>query len=136
MLPGPAGMTGTAERERAALENAASGRQVVGEAVDHDLAAFDPRRGEGSRRAPGIVGGGFRLVDAAGRGEQAPERARRRGGERPERRLGALHLGQGGLAQHGNEGEVGRRAQVRKVDVAELAGERAAPPMQFAEPVA
>ena len=84
----------------------------------------------------GSASGGLRLVDAAGRSEEARERARRRGGERAERRLGALHLGERGLAQHGYQREVGRASAMPKVQVAELAGERVALALQRAETVA
>ncbi len=126
----------TAERERAALEDPAARREVVGETVDHRLAALNAGGGERPRRAPRIGVGGLRLVDAGGRRKEAREGAGRRGGERAERRLGALHFGERGLPQYRDQREVRRRAQRGEVDVAELAGKRMALPMQFAEPIA
>ena len=76
------------------------------------------------------------FVDAARRGEEARERTERRRCEAAERRLGGLHRGEVGLAQNRDQREIGGRAQLSEIDVADLAGERMAPPMQFAEPIA
>jgi hypothetical protein len=63
-IAGTGGDHGTAERHRAAFENAPARRQVIGKAVGDDVALFDPRRGEGLGRAPGIAAGGFGLVNS------------------------------------------------------------------------
>ena len=136
-VPRPGRNDRAAERHRAAFENPAAGRQVVGEAVDHDLARLDPRGGEGLCRAPGV--GGRRIRARRGR------RARRTGaGNAP---IGAAaRPPNGGSAacisasadfrSTGISARSARPAQVADVDVADLAGERVAQSVQFAEPVA
>ena len=55
-----------AERERAALEDPSAGRQVIGKAVDNDVAGGDARRGKHLGRAPRIAADGLRFVDSPG----------------------------------------------------------------------
>ena len=78
----------------------------------------------------------LRLVDAAGRSEQARERVGRRRRETAERRLGGLQSASADLRKTGISSQVRRSAEFAEIDVAELAGERMAAPVQFAEPVA
>ena len=80
-----------AKRQRAAFEDPPAGRQMIGKAVDDDLAGGDARGGEGFCRAPGVAPGGFGFVDPAGRSKEARESLCRRGGEAAERRPGPLH---------------------------------------------
>ena len=93
-IAGTGGDDGAAKRERAAFEDPSAGREVIGKAVDDDLARSDAGRGERLGRAPGIAAGGLRLVNSPGRREQTRERARRRHSEAAERRLGGLQLPQ------------------------------------------
>ena len=127
-------MTGAAERERAALEDPSAGREVIGKAVDDDLARSDAGRGKRLGRAPGIAAGELRFVNSPGRSEETRERARRRGRERAERRLGGLQRRDRRLAHDRNERQIAGPAQFAEIEVAELARERMASPMQFAEP--
>ena len=93
-IAGTGGDHRAAERQRAAFEDPPAGRQVIGKAIDDDLARGDAGRGESLGRAPRIAAGGFRLVNSPGRSEQARERARRRRSETAERRLGGLQRGE------------------------------------------
>ena len=135
-IAGTGGDHWTAERERAALQNPPARRQVIGKAVDDDLAGGDARRGKGLGRAPGIAAGGFGLVNSPRRGEETRERVDRRSRKPAERRLGALQRRDRRLAQDRDQRQVRRSAQFAEIEVAELAGQRAASPVQFAEPVA
>ena len=89
---------------------------MIGKAIDDDLARSDAGRGERLGRAPWIASRGLGLVDSPGRRKETRERARRRRGERAERRLGGLQLGDRRLAHDGNEGQIAGPTQFAEIE--------------------
>ena len=71
VCPVPAGNTVQPERVRAGLEHRARRREVIGEAVVHEIARAKPRREQRAREPPVVGRGAFRLVDRPRRGEHA-----------------------------------------------------------------
>jgi hypothetical protein len=68
-----------AEGARAALQHHPRGREVVGKAVVQQLAGAEPRGEQRAGEAPVVGGVGLRLVDRAGRGEDARQPRHGRG---------------------------------------------------------
>ena len=70
-LAGAAGNHRAAERVRAGLDHRAGRREVVGEAVVHEIAGAKAGGEERARDAPVVAPRALRVVDRAGRGEDA-----------------------------------------------------------------
>ncbi len=111
------------QRMRAGLEHRAGRRQVVREAVVHEVAGTKACSEERARKTPIVARLALRLVDAAGRCEYAPQFSPLRGGEAAERPLGALQFAQRRLAHHREARERFPRAHRLGIDVAKRARE-------------
>ena len=114
-----------AERMRAALHDVAARRQMVGEAVQHDVARAKARRAASAGAAPhGSVAMRLRLEDRPRRGQQALERRRRVAASPPNGGAAACTALQVGLAQHRNAREIGAGSAATRVDALELRASR------------
>ena len=126
-LQGLFGIAGTggdhraAQRHRAALHDEGARRQMVGEAVEHDVAAHEACGCEGGLRAEHVVAVILDLEDRPRRHEEPPETARRPRGDPREGRPILLRGREAGFAQQRQAREIGGRLQGGDIDAFELA---------------
>jgi hypothetical protein len=113
-----------AQRARAAVEDPAARRQVVGEAVVDQVAGTETRGMERALGAPETAARRLQLVDRAGRGEEARRRAGRQTAEGRRFRLQRDQVRLAGHRESRQGRAVGHRRRVDAVQNAREAGRR------------
>ena len=95
-------MTGQPSASRGGIENPGAGRQVIGKAVQHDVAFAEAGREHRACDAGEILAVAFRLEDRAWRHQQAFRLAGRGDIEAAERRCFVLQAGKSDLCSNGS----------------------------------